>query len=63
MILSAKMMLEHIDEKQAAIRLEKAIANVIAQGKKLTYDLKTDRSESAATTSEVADAIIDKLKI
>jgi hypothetical protein len=28
----------------------------------LTYDLKADRSEPAATTSEVAYAVIEKLK-
>jgi len=63
MMLSARMMLDYIGEKQAAMRLEKAIASVIAEGKILTYDLKSDRSESAATTSEVADAVIEKLKI
>ena len=63
MILSAKLMLDYIGEKQAAVRLEKAIASVIAEGKRLTYDLKANRLETAATTSEVADAIIEKLNI
>jgi isocitrate dehydrogenase (NAD+) len=62
MMLSAKMMLDYLGEKKAATRLEKAIADVIVEGKKLTYDLKADRSEPAATTSEVADAVIEKLK-
>jgi isocitrate dehydrogenase (NAD+) len=62
MMLSAKMMLLYLGEKQAAERLEKAVADVIAEGKKLTYDLKPDPSEPAATTSEVADAVIEKLK-
>ncbi|MBM3173127.1 MAG: isocitrate/isopropylmalate dehydrogenase family protein [Chloroflexi bacterium] len=62
MMLSAKMMLNYLGENQAAERLENAIADVIAEGRKLTYDLKADRSEPAATTSEVADAVIEKLK-
>jgi isocitrate dehydrogenase (NAD+) len=62
MMLSAKMMLEYLGEKKAAARLEKAIADVIVEGKKLTYDLKAGRSEPAATTSEVTDAVIEKLK-
>jgi isocitrate dehydrogenase (NAD+) len=36
---------------------------VIADGKHVTYDLKKDRSDpSAAGTSQMADAIIGKLK-
>jgi len=62
MMLSSTMMLHHIGETEAADKLEKAIADVIAEGKKVTYDLKSDRNQTAATTSEVADAIIEKIK-
>ncbi len=62
MMLSAAMMLRHLGEIKAADRLEKAIAEVIAEGKRVTYDLKLDRNQPAATTSEVADAVIEKLK-
>jgi isocitrate dehydrogenase (NAD+) len=62
MMLSAVMMLRHLSEVKAANRLEKAIADVIAEGKSITYDLKADRNQPAATTSEVADAVIEKLK-
>lgn len=62
MMLSAVMMLRYLREKEAADRLEKAIAEVIAEGKKVTYDLKPDRNQPAAGTSEVADAVIEKLK-
>jgi len=62
MMLSATMMLHHIGETKAADKLEKAIADVIAEGKKVTYDLKSGRNQPAATTSEVADAVIEKLK-
>jgi isocitrate dehydrogenase (NAD+) len=62
MMLSATMMLRHIGEAKTADKLEKAIAGVIAEGKKVTYDLKADRNQPAATTSEVADAVLEKLK-
>jgi isocitrate dehydrogenase (NAD+) len=62
MMLSATMMLQHLNEAKASGRLEKAIASVIADGKCVTYDLKLDRNQPAATTSEVADAVIEKLK-
>jgi isocitrate dehydrogenase (NAD+) len=61
-MLSATMMLRHLGEIKAANNLEKAIANVIAEGKSVTYDLKTDRNQPAATTLEAADAVIKKLK-
>jgi isocitrate dehydrogenase (NAD+) len=62
MMLSATMMLRYLNEIKAANNLEKAIADVIAEGKSVTYDLKADRNQPAATTSEVADAVIEKLK-
>ncbi len=62
MMLSATMMLRHLGEIKAGNNLEKAVAAVIAEGKCVTYDLITDPGQSAATTSEVADAVIDKLK-
>ncbi len=62
MMLSSVMMLRYLDEIKAANNLEKAIADVIAEGKSVTYDLKADRNQPAATTSEVADAVIEKLK-
>ena len=63
MMLSGVMMLKHIGEAEAAERLEKAIADVIAEGKYITYDLKPDSErESAVGTSQVADAVIEKLE-
>lgn len=63
MMLSAAMMLRHIGEGKPAQRLESAIAQVISEGKTVTYDLKSDPSDpSIATTSAVADAVIKKLK-
>jgi isocitrate dehydrogenase (NAD+) len=63
MILSGKLMLEHLGEGEAAWRLENAVAAVIAEGKHLTYDLKPSRDDPTAVgTSEYADAIIEKLE-
>jgi isocitrate dehydrogenase (NAD+) len=62
MILSGKLMLDHLGERDAARRLEAAVAAVIAAGKHVTYDLKPTRDDpSAVGTSEYADAIIDEL--
>jgi isocitrate dehydrogenase (NAD+) len=63
MMLSGVMMLRHIDAKENAERLERAIAEVIAEGKSVTYDLKPEAEQSLAVgTSQVADAVIGKLK-
>jgi isocitrate dehydrogenase (NAD+) len=62
MILSGKLMLEYLGERDAAIRLEQAVAGVIAKGERVTYDLKPARDDPTAVgTSEYADAIIDEL--
>src|SRR3972149_1735645 len=62
MMLSGVMMLRHLGEAQAAGRLEKAIAGVIAEGKSVTYDVKSRRDDpSAVGTSQVADAVIEKM--
>jgi isocitrate dehydrogenase (NAD+) len=63
MMLSGVMMLRYLDEMDAAQRLESAIASVIEEGKRVTYDMKPDRDDpTAASTSDVADAVIEKLK-
>lgn len=62
LILSAMLMLRHIGEIEAADRLEKAVAAVIAEGKDVTYDLKPDRNDPTAVgTMQMAEAIIKKL--
>jgi len=63
MILSGKLMLEHLGERDAAQRLEEAVAGVIAEGDRVTYDLKPTRDDPTAVgTSEYADAIIARLR-
>jgi isocitrate dehydrogenase (NAD+) len=62
-MLSGVLMLRHLDERSAADRLEQAIAAVIADGQSVTYDMKPNRDDPTAVgTSEVADAIIEKLE-
>jgi isocitrate dehydrogenase (NAD+) len=47
----------------AADALETAIADVIALGKNVTYDLKEMRDDPTAVgTSQVADAVVAQLK-
>jgi isocitrate dehydrogenase (NAD+) len=62
-MLSGVMMLRYLEEVPAADALEKAIANVIALGENVTYDLKEKRDDPTAVgTSQVADAVIAQLK-
>jgi isocitrate dehydrogenase (NAD+) len=63
MMLSGMLMLRHLQERDAADRLERAIAAVIAEGKNVTYDMKPSRDDRTAVgTSEVGDAIIEKME-
>ena len=62
-MLSGMMMLRYLGELSAADKLEKAIAEVIADGKNVTYDLKAEMAgEPPVGTSQVADAVIGKLE-
>src|SRR2546427_6612190 len=62
-MLSGVMMLRYLEETAAADAMEKAIANVIALGENVTYDLKEKRDDPTAVgTSQVADAVIAQLK-
>jgi len=67
MVESACMMLDFINENEIAAKIRKAVAEVIAEGKVQTYDMakmpgKDDVIEKgAASTQEMADAIIEKL--
>ncbi|MGE3315325.1 MAG: isocitrate/isopropylmalate dehydrogenase family protein [Planctomycetaceae bacterium] len=63
LILSAKLMLEYLGEKEAAAKLEKAVADVIAEGKDVTYDMKADRNDPTAVgTREMAEAICKRMR-
>ena len=63
LILSGVLMLQHLGKTAEARKLENAVAEVIAQGKDVTYDMKADRNDPTAVgTSQMADAIIKKIK-
>jgi isocitrate dehydrogenase (NAD+) len=63
MMLSGVMMLNYIKETAAANLVESAIADIIREGKYVTYDMKPDRDDPTALgTAEVATAVIDRMK-
>jgi isocitrate dehydrogenase (NAD+) len=63
MMFSGMLMLRHLGEQEAGDRLERALADVIREGNSVTYDMKADRNDpSAVGTSQVADAVIEKLR-
>ncbi|HEY6057130.1 MAG TPA: isocitrate/isopropylmalate family dehydrogenase, partial [Candidatus Limnocylindrales bacterium] len=57
LILSGALMLRHLGEVAAAERVETATRGVIAEGAATTYDLG-----GSAGTSDMADAVIDRLR-
>jgi isocitrate dehydrogenase (NAD+) len=63
MMFSGMLMLRHLGERDAANRLENAMARVIAEGKSVTYDMKPRRDDPTAVgTSQVADGVIAALE-
>ena len=68
MIASACMMLDHIGENEISAKIRNAVAEVIAEGKVRTYDMMKMKGkpdvikEGAASTQQMAEAIIQKLK-
>ena len=63
MMFSGVLMLRHLEEIEAADRLEAALAGVIAEGTSVTYDMKPTRDDPTAVgTSDVADAVIQMLR-
>ncbi|HLJ67792.1 MAG TPA: isocitrate/isopropylmalate dehydrogenase family protein [Chloroflexota bacterium] len=61
-ILSGVLMLRHLGEEEAADRVENALAEVIREGKDVTYDMKPDRTGGVGT-SQMADAIIARMQV
>ena len=68
MILSAAMLLDHIGETEKADRVRKAVALVVREGRVRTYDMMRIPGgphaieQGAATTHQMADAIIAALE-
>ena len=61
-ILSAGMLLRHVGERDAAARVEAAVAAVLAEGVDVTFDLRAPEDDRpAAGTFQVADAIAARL--
>ncbi len=56
LMLSGVLMLRHLRETEAAERVERAIIDVIAEGRAVTYDLG-----GSAGTSDMADAVVARL--
>jgi isocitrate dehydrogenase (NAD+) len=62
MMFSGVLLLRHIGEREAADRLQNAMAAVIAEGRYVTYDLKPRPDDPTSVgTSQVADAIIARM--
>jgi 3-isopropylmalate dehydrogenase len=67
MILTACLMLEHLDETEMAKKIRNAIGDVIAEGKVRTYDMMRlvggpdVLKQGAASTHKMTDAILEKL--
>jgi len=62
-ILSAGLMLDHINEEEKAAILYQAVKEVIEENIWVTYDLKPSRDDpSAVGTKEMAQAIIARIK-
>jgi len=63
LMLSGVLMLRHLKETAAADALERGIADVIREGRAVTYDMKESRSDPTSVgTSQVADAVVEKLR-
>jgi len=63
LMLSGVLMLRHLKETAAADALERGIADVIREGRAVTYDMKESRSDPTSVgTRQVADAVVEKLQ-
>jgi len=63
MMFSGVLMLRRLGELEAAARLERGLAAVIARGDSVTYDMKPQRDDPTAVgTSQVADAVIAEME-
>jgi isocitrate dehydrogenase (NAD+) len=58
-VLASVMMLRHLNEDQAADRIEAAVASVIREGKAVTRDLNP---QHPVGTKEMGNAIVEKLR-
>ena len=67
MIMTACMMLDHVDEADKASRIRDAVCKVVAEGKVRTYDMmrltgcQDVLKQGAASTTEMTDAVLAAL--
>ena len=62
-ILSGVLMLRYLGQEKAADLLEWAVADVIREGRHVTYDLKPEKTDPTAVgTREMGEAIIERMK-
>lgn len=62
-ILSGILMLRHLGETDAADRLERAVSEVIREGRFVTSDLKSGENGSGGvTTRQMADAVVRRME-
>lgn len=61
MILSGVMMLRYLKEFEAADKIEKAVAQVIRDGKFVTFDI-SQNPVKAVGTKEMSEAIVEEIK-
>jgi isocitrate dehydrogenase (NAD+) len=63
LVLSGALLLRHLDEPEAATRVERAVAAVVESGERVTADLMpADDRSGRWGTSDVADAVIAQLR-
>jgi isocitrate dehydrogenase (NAD+) len=63
LMLSAAMMLRHLEEREAGDRLEEAIAGVLADGVDVTPDLRAPGDERPAVgTMRMAEAVAERVR-
>ncbi len=56
-IMAAALMLKHLGDPEAAAKIEKAVTDVLAEGKVRTADLG-----GTAPTTDITDAIVQKIR-
>jgi isocitrate dehydrogenase (NAD+) len=63
MMFCGAMMLRHMGETEAGDRLQRALTDIIAEGKHVTYDMKPRPDDPTAVgTSQVADEVVRRLE-
>ena len=62
-ILSSALMLRHLGEVEKADIIERAVRDVIAEGKTVTYDIARIIRVEPASTAEMGEAILEKIRL